>query len=117
MKTTVNFLEAVKALKEGKCEKIQSVRTRTTYSIDMDNNDTLSLRLSNGHDDGICLRCESFLGEWELIESKHKIVIEDVVWVIGQRDCVYPDNPSERGFCWQELLNKPKMKMTLEWVK
>ena len=115
MKTTVNFLEAVKALKEGKCEKIQSVKARTTYSIDMDNNATLSLRLSDGHSNGINLRCESFLGEWELIGYRHKIVIENVRWKqTSDNSAVYPATLDSTD--WHALLNKPKMKMTLEWV-
>jgi len=114
MKTTVNFLEAVKALKEGKCEKIQSVKARTTYSIDMDNNATLSLRLSDGHSNGINLRCESFLGEWELIGYRHKIVIEDVQWNKGSNNIIAPC--VGRLFDWSELVNKPGMKMTLEWI-
>jgi len=109
MKTTVNFLEAVKALSEGKCERIESPRG-TTYSID---EDTISLDVfNNGHALGVCLPCESFLGAWKLI-GKQKVVIEDVEWLEGDCCVAYPI-----GKCaWQDLLKKPKMKMTLEWVE
>ncbi len=111
MKTTVNFLEAVKALSEGKCKEIIN-ETGTPYRLNEE-----GLVSYCGKLEGIKLYPSAFLGKWKLVGVKQKIVIEDVVWVIGQRDCVYPDNPGKRDFYWQELLNKPKMKMTLEWVK
>ena len=90
MKTTVNFLEAVRALQEGKCEKIESLKNP-----------------------GIYYSCKDYLGEWKLIGVKQKVVIENVVWRKNSQESVCP-----LSFCndWSALLDKPKMKMTLEWV-
>ena len=112
MKTTVNFLEAVQALQEGRCEKIKSP-VGTIYSK---HDYTISLEIPpyGKHALGICLPCESFLGEWELIGVKHKIVLEDVEWNKGSNDIIAPCVGSL--FDWSELVNLPEMKMTLEWI-
>ena len=107
MKTTVNFLEAVKALSEGKCEKIENAGG-ITYGL---YNDIVSLTCD---DLGIRLTAKRFLGEWKLIGVKQKIVIEDVKWHFSRVDNVlYP----ESSVCLiDDFSDKPKMKMTLEWT-
>jgi len=115
MKTTVNFLEAVQALQEGRCEKIKSpvgtIYSKHDYTI------SLEILPYGKHALGICLSCEHFLGEWELLGVEHKIVIEDVEW--AQSDGAvhpYSDKIGQSFLMWKDLLNKPKMKMTLEWI-
>jgi len=110
----MNFLEAVRALEEGRCEKIKSP-VGTIYSK---HDYTISQILPYGkHALGICLTCEQFLGEWELLGVEQKIVIEDVEW--AQSDGAvhpYSDKIGQSFLMWKDLLNKPKMKMTLEWT-
>ena len=109
----MNFLEAVRALEEGKCEKIKSpvgtIYSKHDYTI------SLEILPYGKHALGICLSCEHFLGEWELIGVKHKIVIEDVRWKqTSDNSAVYPATLDSTD--WHALLNKPKMKITLEWT-
>ena len=111
MKTTVNFLEAVKALSEGECEKIIN-EAGAPYCLNKE-----GLVAYRGSMHGISLRPESFLGEWKLIGVKHKVVIENVGWEQDSDGFVRPYVTDGAGFGWKpELLNKPKMKMTLEWI-
>lgn len=50
---------------------------------------------------------------WEAIKTKRKIIINNVIW---QSDMISGAvSPYSIDGNWQELLNKPKMKMILEW--
>ena len=108
----MNFLEAVSALQEGRCKKIQ-IANRSQYIIDIRG----CISFDEAHMTGISLTPDAFLGEWELIGVKHKIVIEEVEWAQAN-SAVHPysDKFDESFLMWKDLLNKPKMKMTLEWT-
>ncbi len=110
MKTEgLTFLEAVQALHDGMCEKIQSPNG-AKYS---QNHQTITLC---GFCSGIYLDSETFLGEWKLIgvkPIKQKVVIEGVSWKQLDSGLIFPTVLDFMG--WNTLLGKPKMKMTLEW--
>ena len=110
MKTTVNFLEAVRALSEGKCENIESPRGML-YKIYA----TGLLKAEGYHADGVNLKYNDFLGEWKLRGIRQRVVIEDVQWNKGSNNIIAPC--VGRLFDWSELVNKPGMKMTLEWIE
>lgn len=111
MKTTgLSFLEAVKALSDGKCEKIESP-VGTQYCLKCG---TVTL-IGYGINYGIGLTPEDFCGEWKLIGVKQKFVIEGVGWKRdGNLGVIYPVSFSDMQD-WRKFLNKPGMKMTLEW--
>lgn len=105
MKTEgLTFLEAVQALEDGKCEKIENM-FGCQYFIN--NRNIVNYTIG----EGIQLSPMSFLDKWKLIGVKQKVVIEKVSWY--DDSFIYPIG--EPGYSWEELLNKPKMKMTLEW--
>ena len=106
MKTTVNFLEAVRALQEGKCGEIESSRG-ILYKIYA----TGLLKAEGYRADGVNLKYNDFLGEWKLRDIKRKVVLEDVQWHKDEL-IVYPIHDT---FDFTTLLDKPRMKVTLEW--
>ena len=81
MKTTgLNFLEAIKALSEGKCDKIQNSNGTIYYTDDKILADS---RVSPTRFKLDIHGILGILGEWKLIGVKQKI--EDVGWLEG--DC------------------------------
>ena len=101
----MNFLEACKNLRDGKCKEIQDENGDCYYMKD-------GIIKYSRVDVGIFLSPEVFLGRWYIIEVKKKVVIKDVKWNKNEFNIVYP---TVIGFNWICFLDKPKMKMTLEW--
>jgi len=106
MKTKgLTFLEAVQALHDGKCKKIVNPQG-TQYLL---KNGGVSVDFGRG----IELTPENFLGEWELIRVKQKVVFENVLWFKSRSDSLI--YPIMDGCIMDRFLDKPRMKMTLEW--
>lgn len=114
MKTTgLNYLEAVKVLKEGKCTHIECDKAKTIYGMDNFGN-ILFMSGDFTSENGIRLNAEQFLGEWSLIGVKQKAVFTGVKWHTGANGNAYPTVTEWKDF---QATNKPEMKMTLEWVE
>ena len=109
-KDNLTFLEAVKALEEGKCEEIEN-ENGTVYRIE---NNILSYYDFNVVNAGIRLSPDSFLGKWSLHKVKpvkKMVIIENINW----EDTINGITPRGAYSDWEVLPSKPKMKMTLEW--
>ena len=106
----LTFLEAVEALEEEKCKVIES-EVGPQYKI---NGSILSY--NEEETVGIKLSPRGFLGKWRLVDPepiKRKEIIERVGWSGGHSKVIYPT--SNPGKIWSKFLEKPPMKMTLEW--
>lgn len=123
MKTTgLNYLEAVKALKEGKCTHIECDKAETIYGMDNFGN-ILFMSGDFTSENGIRLTAEHFLGEWSLIGIKRKIS-GTIKWYKDSNGYVRPidfihDSGEFKGF-YVDIDNfpdEPQMKITLEWEK
>lgn len=109
MKTEdLSFEEALKLLQDGKCKQIAD-KLNHLWSL---KEEILVDEFSS-----IAIPVERILDKWRLIninKEKKKIVIENVDWYALPSLIVYP-SISTFGFRWTDLIDKPKMKMTLEW--
>lgn len=115
MKTKgLSFLEAVRALDDGKCEKIQNIGG-VCYEKNLGG--IIVFTGTGGGQKGILLASSVFLDEWSLVGVKQKITGK-VKWE-KYNEIVYPiyfetdDSPA----IFSDLLNKPEMKITLEWTE
>lgn len=117
MKTTgLNYLEAVQALDEGKCEKIES-RGGAWYELDPSGN--IVFITNKNH--GILLRPSVFLDEWSLIGVKQKIS-GTIKWGKDNDGHIRPiefmyDSGDFEGLHVDvsDFPDKHEMKITLEW--
>lgn len=110
---TLDIIEATKALEEGRCEEIEDEDGKR-YVIQ--GGKLLDVNCINL----LSLNHKSILGKWRLIgvkPEKKKVVLENVLWKSFTPGIVYPFvfPKKEVNFDWEGLLDKPHMKMTLEW--
>ncbi len=49
-------------------------------------------------------------GDWQPYKDKKQMILKDITWH-KTGNIVYPSN----FYCWDEVLNKPGMTMTLTW--
>lgn len=111
MEYNLTFLEAVKALSEGKGKAIENA-VGCRYEV---RDATLSYVSEEKEIVGISLTPQSFLGKWGLVGSKPvkwKEIIHQVTWY-KNREVIYPTAWPNSN--WSKFLEKPPMKMTLEW--
>ena len=114
MKTKgLNYLEAVRALDDGKCEKIQS----SGGACYEKNSIGIIVFVEGLTKTGILLSPSVFLDEWSLMGVKQKAVFSGVKWHKAKDDCIYPTTCGSNGFEFYEMEDKPAMKMTLEWIE
>lgn len=110
-KYNLTFLEAVKALSEGKAKTIENT-AGCRYEI---RNAILSYVFKEIEIVGINLPPQSFLGKWRLVglrPVKWKEILSEVTWH-RNREVIYPTAWPNSN--WSKFLEKPPMKMTLEW--
>lgn len=107
----LTFLEAVEALEEEKCLGIES-EVGCQYELEGSIVSYIAEKTT-----GIKLSPRSFLGKWRLVDPKpvkRKEVIEGVNWYRSSESGVtYPT--AYPGEAWSKFMDKPPMKMTLEW--
>lgn len=112
MEYDLDFLEACKALDEGRCEGIK-YEGGCSYRKHKDR-DVLVLDVCSSA--GIKITTKEFLGKWKLIgikPVKRERIIEDVGWSqVRSGGITFPHGSP---FNWSTLVDKPPMKMTLEW--
>lgn len=102
----VNFLEACDALASGECKEIEDEDGKFYKLRD-------GIILDAVVDSALPFNIDNLLGEWKLIGVKKKVVIENIRW--EKSGAVFPSTSILDGGNWESFLNKPQMKMTLEW--
>lgn len=109
---TLDFLEAVRILNEGKCKKIES-KFGVQFTLNMGQVELCSSYSNHA------LGVQTILNKFRLVgvkPEKKKVVLENVKWKVSDYSIIYPVRSNILdNFNWNELLCKPEMKMTLEW--
>ena len=114
MEYDLDFLEACKALDEGRCEGIKC-EGGCSYSKQKGQDVIVLYECPTG---GIKITTKEFLGKWGLVgikPVKRKAVIQDVTWFRTGVEGFTVHRPYGSPFNWSTLVDKPPMKMTLEW--
>lgn len=115
MEHNLNFLEACKALDEGRCKMIESEACGTKYFVD--DAGTLSLL----KEQGIKRTPKGFLGRWQLVNEKPQTEERTfkywvVIWNDGSTPIIYYGSPSQNvreiaqviAFCEAYIYTYPK---------